>query len=38
MPKMERLVFRYFFGKFAFRGECLGRADRDIGSRFVQFG
>jgi hypothetical protein len=35
--KIERLVLGHP-GKFAFRDECLGRADREIDSRGVQFG
>ncbi len=35
--KMERLILRDF-GKFAFRDECLGQADREIGGRLVQIG
>jgi hypothetical protein len=35
--RMERLVLRHF-GKFVFRDEFQGRADREIGGRFVQFG
>ena len=34
---MEWLLFRHL-GKFAFRDECLGRADRRIGGRLRLFG
>ena len=34
---MERLVFRHL-GKFAFRDECPGSADRGIGGRLAAIG